>query len=65
MYVQRSTVAIQDIKLAMLLSRYYMLLLPKSAEGREVGVDVDGVGVAGEAVERRLVGGRLHRKYGS
>ena len=42
-----------------------LLLLPKSAEGREVGVDVDGVGVAGEAVQRRLVGGRLHSKYGS
>ena len=49
----------------MLKQVLHCCLLPKSAEGREVGVDVDGVGVAGEAVERRLVGGRLHRKYGS
>ena len=41
-----------------------MLLLPKSAEGREVGVDVDGVGVAGEAVEGGLVGARLHGNEG-
>ena len=37
-----------------------LLPVPKSAEGREVGVDVDGVRVAGEAVEGGLVGGRLH-----
>ena len=33
--------------------------IPKSAEGSKVGVDVDGVRVAGEAVEGGLVGGRL------
>ena len=38
--------------------------IPKSAEGSKVGVDVDGVRVAGEAVEGGLVGARLHGSEG-
>ena len=39
-------------------------IVPESAESRKVWVDVDGVGVAGEAVEGGLVGGRLHGSEG-
>ena len=41
--------------------------IPKSAKGSKVGVDVDGVRVAGEAVEGGLVGGRDEsgRQFGS